>query len=295
MTTIGLVANDQLLVVVLNPKVSSGDQNTVSIHVDFSEDWNGFTKSAVFFTSNDTDTVYEKIMNDGECIVPAEVMVESCILYIGVRGVNSENNEVKTTSLVKYKILEGTPSGTGTEVEPTPDVYQQILTAYGKTQDEIAIERNRINESIKEVNLGRTLKFWLGSEEEYNAIPEKINNCLYITNKPTVLYTSNAYANEGDTIEFDASKHSLFAITLKMTVGSCVVFCGKSNNAAGQGFKISGSNVCFAGSDFTPQFFAISITLGNGNTHTVNVARYGSNSDLSGTGKVMISEIKGIM
>ena len=294
MTTIGLVANDQLLVVVLNPKVSSGDQNTVSIHVDFSEDWNGFTKSAVFFTSNDTDTVYEKIMNDGECIVPAEVMAESCILYIGVRGVNSENNEVKTTSLVKYKILEGTPSGTGTEVEPTPDVYQQILTAYGKTQDEIAIERNRINESIKEVNLGRTLKFWLGSEEEYNAIPEKINNCLYITNKPTVLYTSNAYANEGDTIEFDASKHSLFAITLRMQIVSCVVFCGKANNTGGQSYKLNGSNVVF-NSDKTPIYFGVSIKLGSNNTHEVEVARYSTNADYSGTGKVMISEIKGIM
>lgn len=166
MTTIGLSANDQLLAVTLNPKVTSGQQNTVDIHVEFSDDWDRFAKSAVFFTSNNTNTVYEKVLTNGECIVPAEVMSKDGILYIGVRGVNSQNNEVKTTSLVKYKISEGSPSGTGTEVEPTPDIYQQLLSAYGKTdnaiiqeiydresaiatekterQTEIAVERNRI-------------------------------------------------------------------------------------------------------------------------------------------------------
>lgn len=137
MTTIGLVANDQLLTVVLNPKLTSGDQNTVDIHVDFSEDWDGFAKSAVFFTSNDTNTVYEKVMTNNKCIIPAEVMVKRGILYIGVRGVNASENEVKTTSLVKYIISEGAPSGTGIEVEPTADVYHQLLTACEKAENAI--------------------------------------------------------------------------------------------------------------------------------------------------------------
>lgn len=137
MTTIGLVANDQLLTVVLNPKLTSGDQNTTDIHVDFSEDWDGFAKSAVFFTSNDTNTVYEKVMTNNTCIIPAEVMVKRGILYIGVRGVNASENEIKTTSLVKYIISEGAPSGTGIEIEPTADVYHQLLTAYEKAENAI--------------------------------------------------------------------------------------------------------------------------------------------------------------
>ena len=137
MTTIELVANDQLLQVTVNPTISSGEQNTVEVHVDFSDDWDGFSKSAVFFTSLNKNAIYEIVMTDGKCIVPAEVMEKSCLLYVGVRGVNSENNEVKTTSLVKYKILEGTPTTKSTEVEPTPDVYHQLLTAYGKTDNAI--------------------------------------------------------------------------------------------------------------------------------------------------------------
>ena len=140
MTTIELVANDQLLQVTVNPTISSGEQNTVEVHVDFSDDWDGFSKSAVFFTSLNKNAIYEIVMTDGKCIVPAEVMEKECMLFIGVRGVNSNNNEVKTTSLVKYKISEGTPTGNSTEVEPTPDVYQQLLTAYGKTGNSISKE-----------------------------------------------------------------------------------------------------------------------------------------------------------
>lgn len=139
MTTISLVANDQLLSVALNPKLASGDQNSVTLHVDFSTEWDGYARSGVFFTSND-ETPYEKVMTNGECTIPAEVLAETGVLFIGVRGVNADNNAVKTSSLVKYKISEGAPAGEGTEVEPTANVYQQLLTAYGKTDAAILKE-----------------------------------------------------------------------------------------------------------------------------------------------------------
>ena len=148
MTTIGLVANDQLLVVNSKPKLSSGDQNTVKVHIDFSDDWDDFAKSAVFFTARERDTVYEKVLISDECTLPAEVMVESGTLYIGIRGVNSSRSEVKTTTLIKCSISEGTPTGNATEVKPTPNIYQQLLTAYGKTNNAIAVERARINQLI---------------------------------------------------------------------------------------------------------------------------------------------------
>lgn len=170
MTTIGLSANDQLLTVTLNPKVASGNQNTVTLHVDFSEDWDGFAKSAVFFTSNDTNTIYEKVLTNGECVIPAEVMSKDGILYIGVRGVNSEENEVKTTSLVKYKVVEGSPSGTGTEVEPTPDVYQQLLTAYGKTDNSINKEISERKTAIATEKAERQTAIATEKSERVNAI-----------------------------------------------------------------------------------------------------------------------------
>ena len=57
--------------------------------------------------------------------------------------INLVTRMIKTTSLVTYKISKGTPSGTGTEVVPTLNIYQQLLSAYGKTD-------NSINKEISE-------------------------------------------------------------------------------------------------------------------------------------------------
>ncbi len=145
MTTICLVATDQLLSVAIEPKVASGDQNSVELHVDFDSKWDRYGKSAVFFAADD-ETIYEIPLVDGECVIPHEVLANPGILYIGIRGVNADNSAVKTSSLVKYKIAEGAPAGDGTTVEPTADVYQQILTAYKKMNDALAVERARINQ-----------------------------------------------------------------------------------------------------------------------------------------------------
>ena len=143
MTTIGLVANDQSLEVAVNPVITSGEENTVTLHVDFSEDWNGFGKTAVFFTEKNKNTLYEKVMTSGECIVPSEVMANEGTFLVGIRGVNSTSKQVKTTSLVKYKISQGTPAVI--EFGPTPDVYEQLLGSYGKLDSDIAVERARID------------------------------------------------------------------------------------------------------------------------------------------------------
>ena len=127
MTTISLTVMDQVLSVAIQPKIASGDQNTVRLQVDFDSEWERYAKSAVFFTS-ENKTVYEVLLKNGSCLIPHEVLAKSGTLYIGIRGVNADDNEVKTSSLVKYKIVEGAPAGDGTTVEPTADVYQQLLT-----------------------------------------------------------------------------------------------------------------------------------------------------------------------
>jgi hypothetical protein len=71
--------------------------------------------------------VYEVMMADNRCIVPHEVLRKSGCFHIGLRGVNPATQAVKTSALVKYKIDKGAPPGDATSVEPTPDVYEQIL------------------------------------------------------------------------------------------------------------------------------------------------------------------------
>lgn len=147
MTTISLFTNDQHLSVAMQPKIASGDWNSVRLHVDFDAKWDAYAKSAVFFTSND-ETVYEMILTAGECTIPHEVLAESGILYIGVRGVKASNQAVKTSSIVKYKVVDGAPAGNGTTVEPTADVYQQILSAYGSVDDRFAQVSDEIAQAM---------------------------------------------------------------------------------------------------------------------------------------------------
>lgn len=149
MTIIKLLAMDQALSFDVEPKLAAGDQNSVQLHVEFSTEWLGYSKSAAFYTSIDS-TVYEIVLNDGKCVVPYEVLEKPCQLYIGIRGVNANNNAVKTSCLIKCKIIEGAPVGDAVPSEPTPDVYQQILTAYG----EVSTELKKVGSEIDNLEVG---------------------------------------------------------------------------------------------------------------------------------------------
>lgn len=140
MTVIYATTNDLVLAATRMPRVSCNNQNSVKLHVDFDTAWDGYAKSAVFYTSKDY-TVYEVILSaDGECLVPAEVLIEEATLYIGVRGVKTASGEVKASTLVKYKVLPGTPSMV--MADPTPSVYNQLLMA-------LALERARVDNIAK--------------------------------------------------------------------------------------------------------------------------------------------------
>lgn len=136
MTTIYISATDQVLVATRLPKVGCNNQNTVKLSVTFDNAWSGYAKSAVFYTSKDP-TPYEVIIeSSGICIVPAEVLAEEATLYIGLRGVKTASGEVKSSTLLRYKVLAGTPSAVISD--PTPSIYHQLLCAYN-------VERARLN------------------------------------------------------------------------------------------------------------------------------------------------------
>ena len=140
MTIVRIIALDQVLSFDGAPKLSSGDQNSVELQVEFSPEWKGYSKTAVFYTYSDP-TVYEMVLTDGKCMIPHEVLEKQGMLYIGVRGLNADTNAVKTSNLAKCNIAQGAPAGENTSgTEPTPDVYSQILAAYGKLDAAISEE-----------------------------------------------------------------------------------------------------------------------------------------------------------
>lgn len=161
MTTIEIFADDQNLIVAEKPKIASGDKNSVRIHVDFNSEWDEYVKTGVFF--NDKNMVYEQLIENDECVIPHEVLAQASLLYIGIRGVNSDSSKIKTSALIEYLIVNGAPKGNAESVPPTSDVYDQLLAAYNSALR--AIEKYKTdlsseNEKFKtEVNSNIDNKF----------------------------------------------------------------------------------------------------------------------------------------
>lgn len=131
MIEIRFVCNLEKLTPAEKPVIASGDVNSVQLRVDFCQKWDKYAKAAVFFADKNP-TPIECPMTANACIVPPEVLAESGTFYVGIRGVvaNDVTAAVLTTDVVGYRVVNGAPSGV--ETGPTPDVYQQILTGYGK-------------------------------------------------------------------------------------------------------------------------------------------------------------------
>lgn len=127
MTIIQAKTQDQVLLATLLPKVACNNINTVKLRVEFDSAWDGLTKTAVFYTSNDPTPYPVSIPATGECTIPHECLAYAGYLYISIRGDKASAGTVKSTTQIAYKILPGTPSLVVSD--PSPSVYQQLANA----------------------------------------------------------------------------------------------------------------------------------------------------------------------
>lgn len=126
MTTIKARAQDQVLTATILPKLACNNRKSVKLHVDFDSAWDGYAKSALFNTSNDTTVYAEVLDSNGECILPHEVLADAGFLFISIQGINSDTSQLKSTSYIQYRVLPGTPSLVVSA--PSPSVYEQLAT-----------------------------------------------------------------------------------------------------------------------------------------------------------------------
>ena len=110
--------------------VTSGSVNVYKVRFEFSPDWEGLTRKAVFRAGKESRTV---VLNEaGECIIPWEVMqVAGLQLMAGVFG--TQDSAVLPTIWVSLTtVLEGTTTGADAQ-PPTPDLCEQELATKGDT------------------------------------------------------------------------------------------------------------------------------------------------------------------
>lgn len=145
---------DQAMRVTSLPKLASGGAEEIRVEVTFCSMWDGMGKTAVFYRNK--GKVYQVVMVEDACIIPYEVMAEPGKVYFGVVGVEGET--VRTSEVVALTVQQG--SIIAAVPVPLPDVYKQILTAYGnldaavkaekvERKAEVAVERARIDNLVK--------------------------------------------------------------------------------------------------------------------------------------------------
>ena len=112
MTTLKFTTVDQHLVLKRQPVVASGDKNSVLIQIDLCSMWDGFDVKVAFYKDGNRDFVLDIPLENGACMVPPEMLNTPCVLNIGVWGKDARGR-YKTSTMVKYRVAEGTPIEAG--------------------------------------------------------------------------------------------------------------------------------------------------------------------------------------
>lgn len=206
MTKISLITQGQQLICANKVVIASGDINSVELKVEFDSAWDEYPVKVATFHTSSNPTVHEMLMMNNSCIVPFEVLTESCVLFIGVRGVSADGEKLKTSTLAKYKISEGATAGDKT-LSPTMDLYQQYLAA-------LKAEADPIITALKE-------ELQASIQSSVQEVTDTANQILSSSLDSAVLWETddirNDYPGTGGgagkyTITFDATEYKTFRI-----------------------------------------------------------------------------------
>lgn len=124
-TLIRLLCEDQKLSYKTKPIIASGSHEASRVSFEFSEEWNGYLATAVFYRL--VEDQYHVVLDKSyECDIPSEVLLDPGAFYIGVFG--TKDGDTRTSSLVVCNVERGAIISVGRVPDPTPDVYSQIVS-----------------------------------------------------------------------------------------------------------------------------------------------------------------------
>lgn len=109
--------------------MTSGSVNVCRARFEFSPDWEGLRRKAVFKAGKESRTVL--LDDSGECVIPWEVLTShGQPLMAGAFGTVDET-ALPTVWASLGKILEGVPGDGAGAQPPTPDLWEQELARKG--------------------------------------------------------------------------------------------------------------------------------------------------------------------
>lgn len=144
-----LQANKVHLNVVERETITSGSVNVYTVQFQFSSDWDGLTKTAVFHAA---DTTVSVLLDDSnECAIPWEVLqIANRALCVGVYGTRGEDVVLPTIWATLGTIKEGVCPGDSVQ-PPTPSVYDQILGNIGDLDSLKTSNKDSLVDAINEI------------------------------------------------------------------------------------------------------------------------------------------------
>ena len=123
-----LCADKNKLTVRQREPVTSGSVNVYDVRFEFSEDWEGLTRTAVFRSGSQSVSVL--LDDSGACVIPWEVTDpddRQKMLYAGVYGTRDGTVTLPTVWASLGVIQEGVSCCGAGSRPPTPDLWRQEL------------------------------------------------------------------------------------------------------------------------------------------------------------------------
>ena len=162
--------------------VNEGEYNITPCHFEFSNEYEGLTKEAIFSTCD--NTVKTAILND-ECIIPSEVLTEPGNVLLGVFAYATEDDELvlRYSPTPQYFNVKRGSYKEGNDPElPSPTEWEHVLEL--------------INQAITETN-------------NLNIAVEKTEHTTTITLTKKDGTTQTVQIDDGKSLEFNWSGTSL--------------------------------------------------------------------------------------
>ena len=128
-----LYADKNKLTVRAREPVTSGSVNIYTVRFEFSSDWEGLERAAVFKSGSESRSV--PLDSGGECVIPWEVLAaHGQPLTAGVFGTRDGDTVLPTVWAGLGIVLEGVAAGADAQ-PPTPDLWRQELAGKGDRLD----------------------------------------------------------------------------------------------------------------------------------------------------------------
>ena len=141
-----IIVNPHSLELQKTTDVNSGEYNIQNIEFEFSSEYEGLTKMAVF--SNE-DEAFTTMITNGSCIIPSEILQTDGTIGLGVYGYSvNGDNLIKRYSPkpVFFNVELGSYQLAQESIEPSSDIIAQILAQLeSQGEDIIALQNNLSN------------------------------------------------------------------------------------------------------------------------------------------------------